>query len=478
MSNIRVLIIDDELVICKSCEKIIRRAGHEAKYALNGRDGMRMIGEEEFDVVFIDLKMPDIGGMEVLRNVKQRHPDIIAIIITGYATIASAVETMKLGAFDYLPKPFTAQEFRVALDNAIEKRTILLENKALSENAEPVAEFEGLIGKSQPMQEVFSLITKVAGSDSTVLILGESGTGKELVAAAIHRRSGRRDRKFVALDCGTLSPELLESELFGHVKGAFTGAVVTKLGLFEVADKGTLFLDEIANTSAGVQGKLLRVLQEREFLPVGGVATRKVDVRLICASNRDLKTLSANGEFREDLFYRLSVFPIQLPPLRERKEDIPALAYHFLDKYNKRAGKSINRLAPKVLEMLLDYEWPGNVRELENVIERLVIITEGDAIDPRNLPNGLYSEVIDIGISIPRKSNDLKILKKKLRQKAVEDLEKRFVLQALRRSQWNVTRASEDVEMQRPNFQALMRKYNVRLKDLRTSPDADEESGV
>jgi DNA-binding NtrC family response regulator len=471
MPEIRILVIDDELVICKSCEKIIQRAGYECRYALSGTEGVRMMDEDRFDVVFIDLKMPDVGGLEVLRTIKQRHPDVVAVVITGYATIASAVETMKVGAFDYLPKPFTPQEFRSVLEKAIEKRRIRLENAALSGEAVEVAEFEGLIGKSPAMREVFRLIGKVAPNESTVLIIGESGTGKELVASAIHRQSDRRDRKFVALDCGTLSPELLESELFGHVRGSFTGAVATKPGLFEVADGGTMFLDEIANTSLAVQGKLLRVLQEQEFLPVGGVEHKKVDVRLIAATNRDLKKLAQKGEFREDLFYRLSVFPLPLPPLRDRKEDIPALAYHFLAEASRRAGSPVHSISEKALEMLMDYDWPGNVRELENVMERLVIVAEGDRIEPHHLPEGLYSEVIDIGLSIPGKSRDLKILKKELRQKAVEDLERKFVLQALRRNGWNVTRAAEDVDMQRPNFQALMRKYNIRLKDLMREPE-------
>jgi DNA-binding NtrC family response regulator len=471
MPAIRILVIDDELVICKSCEKIIQRAGYDCAYALSGRDGVRMVDEEQFDVVFIDLKMPDVGGLEVLRTIKQRHPDIVAVVITGYATISSAVETMKVGAFDYLPKPFTPQEFRSVLEKAIEKRRIRLENVALSGETLKVTEFEGLIGKSPAIQDVFRLIGKVAPSDSTVLIIGESGTGKELVASAIHRKSDRNRRKFVALDCGTLSPELLESELFGHVKGAFTGAVATKPGLFEVADGGTLFLDEIGNTSLGVQGKLLRVLQEQEFLPVGGVEHKRVDVRLIAATNRDLKKLAQKGEFREDLFYRLSVFPLPLPPLRNRKEDIPALAYHFLAEANRRAGSHVGSISEKALEMLMDYDWPGNVRELENVMERLVIVTEGDRIEPHHLPEGLYSEVIDIGLSVPTNSRDLKILKKELRQKAVEDLERKFVLQALRRNGWNVTRAAEDVDMQRPNFQAFMRKYNIRLKDLMKEPE-------
>ncbi len=469
-----ILIIDDELVICQSCEKIFSRQGYHVDYALSGKEALDLLqkksAEGGYDAIFTDLKMPDIGGLEILRLTKLNSPATPVIIITGYATVASAVETMKCGAFDYLPKPFTAGELLGTLENALRRRRLLLRNIALYSGQEKVEEFHGLVGHSSKMQELYTIIRKVADTDTTVLVIGESGTGKELVARAIHNLSKRQERKFMAVDCGTLSPELLESELFGHVKGSFTGAVAHKQGLFEVANEGTVFLDEIANTSAAVQAKLLRVLQEKEFLPVGGTHYKKVDLRIICATNQHLRELVRRGNFREDLYYRLSVFPLLIPPLRQRKEDIAPLAYHFLAKFSQQTGKNTNHITDKTLEMLMEHDWPGNVRELAHVIERMIIICEGDTLMPVHLPTQIYSESIEEDIGIPRTTRDLKILKKQLRKKAVADVERRFILQALERNNWNVTRAADNVGMQRTNFQALMRKYNIRLRDLASQP--------
>jgi len=469
-----ILIIDDELVICQSCEKIFSRQGYHADYALSGKEALDFLqkksAEGGYDAIFTDLKMPDIGGLEILRLTKLNSPATPVIIITGYATVASAVETMKCGAFDYLPKPFTAGELLGTLENALRRRRLLLRNIALYSGEEKVEEFHGFVVKISTMKEIYTIIRKVADTDTTVLVMGESGTGKELVARAIHNLSKRREKQFLAIDCGTLSPELLESELFGHVKGSFTGAVAHKQGLFEVADKGTVFLDEIANTSAAVQAKFLRVLQEKEFLPVGGTHYKKVDLRVICATNQNLRELVRRGNFREDLYYRLSVFPLFIPSLRQRKEDIAPLAYHFLAKSSQQTGKNINHIADKTLEMLMEHDWPGNVRELAHVIERMIIICEGDSLLPVHLPTQIYSESIEEDIGIPRTIQDLKILKKQLREKAVVDVERRFILQALERNNWNVTRAADDVGMQRTNFQALMRKYNIRLRDLSSQP--------
>ncbi|MCD6385052.1 sigma-54-dependent Fis family transcriptional regulator [Candidatus Sumerlaeota bacterium] len=479
--KVEIAVIDDELIVCQSCEKIIRRQGYSVDCALSGKEALELLekksAEGGYDVIFTDLKMPDIGGLEILRLAKLHSPTTPVVIITGYATVASAIEAMKSGAFDYLPKPFTPQELLGTLENALRKRRMLLRNVALYTGQEKITEFMGLVGQSPKMQELYAMIRKVAETDTTVLICGESGTGKELVARAIHNLSARRTNPFIAVDCGTLSSELLESELFGHIKGSFTGAVSTKKGLFEIAEKGTIFLDEIANTSPGVQAKLLRVLEEREFLPLGATQYKKADVRVLCATNEDLRELVRNGSFRQDLYYRLSVFPLYIPPLRERKEDIPLLAYHFLKQHSRigqRSDKPVpTQLAEKTLEMLMEYDWPGNVRELSHIIERMVIVCDGDTLLPAHLPPQIYSESIEENISIPRTAKDLKILKKELREKAVADVERRFVLQALERNNWNVTRAAEDVGMQRPNFQALLRKYNIRLRDL--SPSLKEE---
>jgi two-component system NtrC family response regulator len=386
-------------------------------------------------------------------------------MITGYATVESAVEAMKSGAFDYLPKPFTPDEVAVVVKRALETRSMMLENIYLRGEIQAKYRFENIIGHSKKMQEIYRLISKVAPTNSTVLITGESGTGKELIARAIHYNSARKDRQFVPVDCAVLSENLLESELFGHIKGSFTGAIVTKPGLFEVADGGSLFLDEIGNVSLAMQSKLLRVIQEREFTPVGGTKLKKVDIRLIAATNQDLPEKIKEGTFREDLFYRLNIVPIKLPPLRERTEDIPFLVLHFLKKFCQEMGKNPKTLSPAALKLLTDYSWPGNVRELENAIERAVIMTDEEVLLPPHFPFPLGERTEEISFNLPRTSEELKELKRHLRDKAVEEAERLFVLGALTRNDWNVTRSAKDVGMLRPNFQALMRKHNIRSQD-------------
>lgn len=464
MKREKILIVDDEVVICQSCEKVFSRRGYPVKHTTSGREALKVLEREHFDIVFTDLKMMDLGGMEVLKTVKENYPDVVVVIITGYATIASAVETMKLGAFDYLPKPFTSQELLSVLERAIERRKLTLASKgALAEEEAPT--FPGIIGKSPKMQDVFRLITKVAPTDSTVLIMGESGTGKELVAKAIRENSLRRAGPFVAVDSGALSSQLLASELFGHVKGAFTGAVSHKRGLFEAADGGTLFLDEIANVDKDIQSKLLRVLQEKAFLPVGGTELKKVDVRLIFATNRDLKRMVSDNLFREDLYYRLHVFPILVPPLRERRGDIVELAYSFLKKFSGKGRKGVEKISEGVLETLMNYDWPGNVRQLENAIERMVIIADGDTLEMRHLPVAIFREGYEPEREVPETADGLKEAKKDARRQTVESIEKTFLIRALERSGWNVTAAAREVGMARPNFQALLRKYHLRARE-------------
>jgi DNA-binding NtrC family response regulator len=457
----QILIVDDELVVCKSCEKVFRRAEHSVAYATSGREGLRLLQSDVYDVVFTDLKMMDMGGLEVLQAIREKYPTTVVVIITGYATIASAVETMKSGAFDYLPKPFTPAELLAVLGQAMERRRLLL-------MAEPDFEysggngFQGLIGKSQAMREVYKLIQKVGPTESTVLIIGESGTGKDLTAKAIHQQSKRKDATFFAIDISTLSSSLLETELFGHVKGAFTGATADKPGVFEVANRGTIFLDEIGNLPVETQARLLRVLQEKEFLPVGSTTVRKVDVRLIFATNQNLKDLVATGKFREDLYYRLNVFPIRLPPLRERRDDIPDLATHFLRIYSDSMGRRVPRIKADAMEALMNYHWPGNVRELEHAVERLTILVEGDEIEPIHVSAALYRTDSPIRSMAPKTSEELKNLKKRVRESSVQEIEKLFVEESLMRSNWNISRAARDVNMQRSNFQALMRKYRIK----------------
>ncbi len=463
-SSPRILVIDDEPIVCESCQRILEDEGLEVETALSGAEAFGKMRENPFDIVITDLKMPGIDGMEVLRTIKREYPDTIVIMITGFSTVETAVEAMKLGAFDYIPKPFTPDEVSVVVKKAIEQKNLLLENVYLRQELQEKYGFQNIIGKSKKMQEIYRIIVKVAPTDSTVLIHGQSGTGKELIARAIHFNSPRRDKQFVTVDCAVLAENLLESELFGHIRGSFTGAVTTKPGLFEVADGGTVFLDEIGNISLTIQAKLLRVLQEREFTPVGGTKSKKVDIRLIAATNKDLEKMIQEGTFREDLYYRLNIVPIYLPPLKERQEDIPALAVHFLKKYSEEMGKSIKGFTPEAMEKLMRYPWPGNVRELENVIERTVVMMEDEMVRVEHLilPSQRRSEEIE---RIPTTSEELKEIKKQLREKAVEEIERAFVLKALERNQWNVTRAAEEVGMLRPNFQALMRKYGLRVRE-------------
>jgi len=465
MPPAKILVVDDEEIVCLSCQRILTEEGYEVHTRLSGKEAMKLLSEEPFDLAIVDLKMPGMDGLELLQAIKRDYPQLPVVMITGYSTVESAVEAMKSGAFDYVPKPFTPDQMSVVVKKALDNRSIMLENIYLRGELQAKYRFENVIGNSKKMQEVYRLIAKVAPTNSTVLITGESGTGKELIARAIHYNSQRKERQFMPVDCAVLSENLLESELFGHIKGSFTGAIVTKPGLFEVADGGTLFLDEIGNISLAMQSKLLRVIQEREFTPVGGTKLKKVDIRLIAATNRDLAEKIREGTFREDLFYRLNIIPIHLPPLRERQEDIPLLAHHFLKKYCQEMGKDLKAFSSAAMEMLMHYSWPGNVRELENTIERAVIMTDEEMLLPRHFPLPLKESPEDITFSVPRTTEELKELKKHLRDKAVEEVERLFILGALARNDWNVTQSAKDVGMLRPNFQALMRKHNIRAAD-------------
>lgn len=465
MSQQRILVVDDEMIVCESCQRILEEEGYDIDIALSGTEAFQKMKENPFDIVITDLKMPGIDGMEVLQTLRRDYPDVIVIMITGFSTVETAVEAMKQGAFDYIPKPFTPDEVTVVVKKALEKRSLLLENIYLRQELQVKYGFGNIAGKSKKMQEIYRIITKVAPTDSTVLIYGQSGTGKELIARAIHFNSLRRDKQFLPVDCAVLSENLLESELFGHIRGSFTGAVTTKPGLFEVADEGTVFLDEVGNISLSIQAKLLRVLQEREFTPVGGTKSKKVDIRLIAATNKDLEKMIKEETFREDLYYRINIVPISLPTLKERQEDIPLLAAHFLKKYSEEMGKTIKGFGPAAMEKLIKYPWPGNVRELENIVERGVVMCEEDMIGKEHLILPGQQEKEEAAIPIPFTSEGLKEIKKQLREKAVEDIEKAFVINALERNHWNVTRASEEVGMLRPNFQALMRKHNLRARE-------------
>ena len=386
-----ILVVDSERSMREFLSIMLEREGYKVITADNGKDAIELIKGHDFDLIIAEIKMPKITGIDILRESMTLHPKTPVIMITAFASTEVAVEAMKLGAYDYITKPFNVDETKIIIKNAIEKKRQLDENISLKEELKGRYQFSNIVGKSDKIQKVFELIMKVANSKSSVLITGESGTGKELVARAIHYNGDRKDKPFVSISCGAIPETLLESELFGHQKGAFTVDDSDKKGLFEIADGGTFFLDEVSEAPLSIQAKLLRVLQEKEFKRVGGVKDIKVDVRVIAATNKNLRELIAEGKFREDLYYRLNVIPIELPPLRERKEDIQLLANHFIGKYNVINKKDIKGIEPKAMEIIERYKWRGNVRELENVIERAVTLEIGNVIQPDTLPDEIRS---------------------------------------------------------------------------------------
>jgi len=463
--NGRILIVDDEEIVIRSCLRILVAADYEVDTSNDGLEALRKLRENNYDVLILDIKMPKMDGLEVLQRVKEAKPDIDVIMITGLHEIETAVQAMKMGAFDYLPKPFDPDEFQMVVERAFERRNLLRENISLKSEVSEKYRFDNIIGISPPMQNVYRLIARCAPTNSTVMLRGDSGTGKELIARAVHYNSLRKAKAFVPVDCTSLSEGLLESELFGHVRGSFTGAVSNKMGLFQMADGGTLFLDEIGNISLSTQAKLLRFIDEREFKAVGDTRSQSVNVRLITATNRDLEAMVADGAFREDLYYRINIFPIEIPPLRERRDDIPALAFHFLNQFSKEMDSKVSEFSAGAMNLLMNHDWPGNVRELENVVHRAVILANDEVIRQGHLVN-LIDMLPRINLDVPRTSEELKQIKKIARQKSVENVEKHFVLGALKRNGWNVTRAAEQTGMQRSNFQALMAKYDIRIRGV------------
>ena len=478
--NGRILVVDDEEIVIRSCQRILSSGDFQIDAAHNGLEALEKINEVDYDMLILDIKMPKMNGIEVLQRVKEARPDIDVLMITGLNEIETAVQAMKLGAFDYLPKPFEPEELEIVVARAFERRRLLQENLDLKNEVSARYRFENIIGSSPPMQAVYRLIARCAPTNSTVLVRGESGTGKELIARAIHYNSLRKDKSFVTVDCTSLSENLLESELFGHVKGSFTGAVSNKKGLFESADGGTLFLDEIGNISLSTQAKLLRFIEEREFKAVGDTRTQTVNVRLITATNKKLETMVADGNFRDDLYYRINIFPIVIPPLRDRRDDIPALAFHFLKLFCKEMEHKVSEFSAAAMNLLVNHDWPGNVRELENIVHRAVILANGDVIRQGHLVN-IIDILPRIDLDVPRTSEELKSMKKLARRKSVENLEKHFVLGALKRNRWNVTRSAEETGMQRSNFQALMKKYDIRIRGTEQNEENEgsgEESGA
>ncbi len=460
----RVMVVDDEVVVREGVKRVLEGSGDfEVETCSNGHLALERLLDEDFDLVITDLKMPGMSGMEVLQTLKSITPEVPVMMITGYAMVSTAVEAMKYGAADYLPKPFKPQELIEKARDALQSARSRFEGGNFGMQPGGGNGFGMFVGSSREMCKIYRRIAQVAPTDSTVIVTGESGTGKELVAKALHGNSPRRDRPFVAIDCTALVENLLESELFGHVKGSFTGAIQTKAGLFKVADGGTLFLDEISSLSLTTQAKLLRVLQQREVTPIGATTPVPVDIRLVAASNRPLRAMVQEGSFREDLFFRLNIIPIDLPPLRDRKGDIPILACHFLGRFAEEVGKDLRGLSADAMAALEQYHFPGNVRELENIIQRGVVLAEGDQIVRSDLELLEHEDGAAgaRGQYVPLTLGELKETKRLLCDRATEPLEKAFVLQALERNNWNITRAAEETGMQRPNFQTLMKKLGI-----------------
>ncbi|MFC1531748.1 sigma-54-dependent transcriptional regulator [Thermodesulfobacteriota bacterium] len=464
-----ILVIDNERNIYEGCQLRLSDIGHSMDSYDTGEAGLKAILEGAYDVTLLAMKLPDMDGMDILRTVRKEKPNETIIVVTGYSTVQNAVESMKLGAFEYLCKPFSDDELVLAIARAIEKKRLVEENLSLRKELRDRFGYKNIVGTNPKILRIFEKIRKVAPMDSTVLLSGESGTGKEIFATAIHAHSHRSTRRFYAVDCSTISPSLLESELFGHVKGAFTGAVQDKAGIFEEAHRGTLFLDDVTNLSMETQGKLLRVLEMQEYKPVGSSRVKKTDVRIVAATNQDLKVMVKNRTFREDLFYRLDVFPIFLPPLRERKDDISKLAYHFLRLFCRKTGKQLNGFSNDALEMLINYEWPGNIRELKNVIEHLVIMEDKGSLDLVTMIEHLQMRRASWEADLtPGTLKELRAVKKHFLECKYGEVEKAFLIKALKDCDGNVTRAAERVGMQRPNFHSLMRKHGVLAGDAKS----------
>ncbi len=451
----RILVVDDELSMREVLDITLRQEGYEVTLVDGGEAALRVLDGATFDLVLTDLRMPNVDGLAVLRAVKERAAGTAVVMLTAFASTDTAVEAMKLGAYDYVTKPFKLDELRLTIASALERKRLREENQSLRRQLQRERGLPNFVGRSRRMLEVFETIRKIADSPSNVMITGETGTGKELVAQAIHHESPRRDRPFVSVNCGAIPEGLMESELFGHVKGSFTGAVSDTRGLFSAADGGTLFLDEITEIPAAVQVKLLRAIQERSIRRVGDTRDVRVDVRLIAASNRDLLPAVAEGILREDLFYRLNVIPIHLPPLRERRDDIPLLVNHFIQKLARETGKDVRGISPEALAILEQHRWPGNIRELENAIERAIVLGAGSTLHIDALPTELLRPSIahDVTLEIPPDGLDL--------EATLESIEQRLLRAALERSGGVQTRAAELLKMSFRQFRYKLQKLGA-----------------
>ena len=476
---VNVLVVDDEPALLRALEALLRRAGHQVVALDNPITALQRLAAEDFDVALFDIKMPQLSGLELLNSVKHRRPEVEVIIMTGHATVETALQAVRMGAYDYLTKPFDDVELVVrSVAKAAERKALADRNRQLEtqlrERTGAVA--DGLVGNSTAMREVTRMVDAVAYSAATVLVTGESGTGKELVARALHARSPRKAHPFVALNCGALTETLLESELFGHVKGSFTGAQRDSKGLFDAADGGTIFLDEIGDIPPATQVRLLRVLQEGEFKRVGAADAIHVDVRVIAATHRDLPKLVKAGKFREDLFYRLNVINVQLPALRDRVEDVPLLGHHFLRRYSERLGKKVKTVSQEAIDLLSGYRWPGNVRELENAIERAVVLCRGESITPADLPPAITGRSAPLVREAPLGGEEAAWLTQTYaaaKEQALRRFEKGYVDALMRVCDNNISAAARKAGMDRSNFKRVLRKYRTDVEG--DDDDAGEE---
>jgi len=457
MSATRILVIDDDQIVLDSMAEFLRLEGNEVVTAPDGRRGLDELENGFCNIVFTDINMPDLSGVDVLREIRQRHPDTVVVVITGYGTIEGAVQCIRLGAYDYVTKPIVDEEIKLIIARALEQQRLILENRSLREQLDGQFRPENIIGRDYKIRRVFDLITAVADTRTTVLITGESGTGKTLVARAIHRASPRANKSFVEVSCGALPDTLLESELFGHVRGAFTGATGNKMGKFKAADGGTCFLDEISTASPALQVKLLQMLQDCTFHRVGATEPITVDVRAILATNKDLEDEVAQGRFREDLYYRINVVTIHLPPLRERVGDIRLLADHFLDLYNQETGRAVRGFSPEALRAMQAYAWPGNVRELENCVERAVVLCRGGSIELDDLPAKVRDETHGTMAAVGG-SEALPL------KQALEAPEREIILNALIANDWNRRRTADALQVNRTTLYNKIRKYGLERK--------------
>lgn len=453
----KILVIDDDSSLRTALFRLLSRKSYQVITAQTKAEAIQFANSNQnFDLALVDLQLPDGNGLELLAHIKKTNPKCQFIVLTGFATIESAIEATKQGAFHFLTKPFNIEELVGLVDKAFEHHQLEEENKILKSQLKQKYKFDNIVGSSEAINEVLEMIEKVSTSDSTVLVKGESGTGKELVAKALHYNSNRANKRLIPVNCGAIPGELLESELFGHVKGAFTGAIANRIGRFELAHEGTIFLDEIGEMSPTLQVKLLRVIQERQFEPVGSTKTTEVDVRIIAATNIDLERAVEEGKFREDLFYRLNVIPIQIPPLRERHGDIALLLHHFISHFNQTKGKNISGVLPEAMEMLYAYNWPGNVRELENLVERIAILKGQGMIQPHDLPEKYQQRkyvASTQGLEIPDSGIDF--------NSAVDAYENALIIRALERTNWNRNQAAQLLKLNRTTLVEKIKKKGL-----------------